>query len=178
MEDCLGDMEGSGEGAGGGTERSTEERRCRWTVLGEPEIGSWGACKGEDIITLGLGACARMGRAQISKKGPGALGICGEEIWKAGGWGKPGPREGSWVREQDSPESGALCHLTTSTWGQPSPAGRMVVTVGGLAPSQLPAPASGCWCLELPKASQAASARALGSARLGFESERSHSLAV
>lgn len=48
----------------------------------------------------------------------------------------------------------------------------MVVTMGGLVPSQRPAPGSGCWRLELPRASEAVSARALGSARLELVSER------
>lgn len=94
MEDCLGDMEGSGEGARGGTGRSTEERRCRWRVLGEPGIASWGACKGEDIITRGLGVCARMGRAQISKKGPGGLrNLWGRDL-ESWGVGEAWPQRG------------------------------------------------------------------------------------
>ena len=43
MKDCLGDVAGSGEGARGIIEGSTEEKHCRWIVLGEPETGSWGA---------------------------------------------------------------------------------------------------------------------------------------
>ena len=102
----------------------------------------------------------------------------GKRSGKLGGMGGSLVPEGSWVGEQDSPESGALSPLTTSTWGQPSPAGRMVVTMGGLAPSQLPALGSGCWCLELPRASEAVSAQAPGSARLRFEFEFSLPLAL
>lgn len=45
MEDGLGDMEGSGEGArrvtkGRGGIKNIEERCCNWRVLGKPEIGS------------------------------------------------------------------------------------------------------------------------------------------
>ena len=95
----------------------------------------------------------------------------GRRSGQVGGVGGSLVPGGSWVREQDGPESGAFSPLTTSTWGQPSPAGRMVVTMGGLAPSQLLALGSGCWCLELPRASEAVSAQASGSARLGFEFE-------
>lgn len=59
MKDCLGDVAGSGEGARGIIEGSTEEKHCRWIVLGEPETGSWGAWKGEVIIMWGLAGSAR-----------------------------------------------------------------------------------------------------------------------
>lgn len=63
---------------------------------------------------------------------------------ESGGWGRPGPRERSKVREQASPESGALSYLTTSIWAQRSSGGGVVVTRRDLVPSQLPIPGSGC----------------------------------
>lgn len=83
MEDCFGDVAGSGEGARGVTEGSTEEERCRWRVLerrGHYNVGTWGKCQKGESSDLKEGAW-------------GALEIHGEEIWTAGGCGgKPGSR--------------------------------------------------------------------------------------
>lgn len=69
MEDCLGDMEGSGQGARGGTGRSTEERRCRWRVLGEPEIASWGGLQRRGHYNVGSWGMCQNGESPDLKEG-------------------------------------------------------------------------------------------------------------
>lgn len=104
MEDCLGDGRAVKKGLEGllrGARRSAADGES-WENLKQ---GAGGPGKERSLSCGDLGGSARRERAQISKKGLGGLDIHGEEIWKAGGHGGSLVPEGSWVGEQDSPES-------------------------------------------------------------------------
>lgn len=86
MEDCLGDVAGSEEGARGVTGEHGEALQME--VLGEPETGSWGPGKERSLSCGDLGEVPEGRELRSQRRGLGALDIHGEEIWKAGGHGE------------------------------------------------------------------------------------------